>query len=149
MSASAKFPRVAVIGMGLIGSSIARAVKTLDLAGELVVSDADAAVRQRATELGLGHRVAATSVEAVRDADLVIACVPVGAYGALAKEIGPHLKAGAIVSDVGSVKNAVLKDMQVHLPPSVHFIPAHPVAGTEHSGPDAGSRNCSSINGPS
>jgi cyclohexadieny/prephenate dehydrogenase len=135
---NAKFPRITVIGMGLIGSSIARAVKALNLAGELVVSDADAAVRQRATELKLGDRVAATSVEAVKDADLVIACVPVGAYGALARDIGPHLKSGAILSDVGSVKNAVLKDMQPHLPPSVHFIPAHPVAGTEHSGPDAG-----------
>jgi cyclohexadieny/prephenate dehydrogenase len=138
VSEAAKFPRVTVIGMGLIGSSIARAVKALNLAGELVVSDADAAVRQRATELKLGDRVAATSVEAVKDADLIIACVPVGAYGSLAKEIGPHLKAGAIVSDVGSVKNAVLKDMQPHLPANVHFIPAHPVAGTEHSGPDAG-----------
>jgi cyclohexadieny/prephenate dehydrogenase len=138
VSDAAKFPRIAVIGMGLIGGSIARAVKTLNLANELVVSDADAAVRQRATELKLGDRIAASAAEAVKDADLVIACVPVGAYGSLAKDIGPHLKAGAIVSDVGSVKSAVLKDMQGHLPANVHFIPAHPVAGTEHSGPDAG-----------
>jgi cyclohexadieny/prephenate dehydrogenase len=132
------FPRIALIGLGLIGSSIARAVKELDLAKELVVTDADAAVRQRAAEIPLGHRVAATSADAVKDADLVIACVPVGACAAVAEEIAPHLKAGAIVSDVGSVKAAVLRDMQVHLPKSVHFIPAHPVAGTEHSGPDAG-----------
>lgn len=138
MSDTPNFPRIALIGLGLIGSSIARAVKELDLAQELVVSDADAGVRKRAAELGLGHRVAATAAEAAKDADLVIACVPVGACGAVAAEIAPHLKAGAIVSDVGSVKSAVLRDMQAHLPKTVHFIPAHPVAGTEHSGPDAG-----------
>jgi cyclohexadieny/prephenate dehydrogenase len=132
------FPRIALIGLGLIGSSLARGVKTLGLADELVVTDADAAVRQRAVEIPLGDRVAATSAEAVKDADLVIACVPVGACGAVAAEIAPHLKAGAIVSDVGSVKAAVLRDMQAYLPKTVHFIPGHPVAGTEHSGPDAG-----------
>lgn len=138
MSDTVTFPRIALIGLGLIGSSIARAVMTLNLAKELVVSDADPAVRKRAAELGLGHRVAAAGAEAVKDADLVIVCVPVGACGAVAQEIAPHLKAGAIVSDVGSVKTAVLRDMQAHLPNAVHFIPAHPVAGTEHSGPDAG-----------
>lgn len=138
MSEAKTFPHVAIIGLGLIGSSIARAVKALDLADELVVSDADAGVRQRATELKLGDRVASTGAEAAKDADLVIACVPVGACGAVAKEIAPHLKPGAVVSDVGSVKSAVLRDMQAFLPANVHFIPAHPVAGTEHSGPDAG-----------
>lgn len=138
MSKAKAFPRITIIGLGLIGSSIARAVKALDLADELVVSDADAGVRERATELKLGDRVAATGAGAVKDADLVIACVPVGACGAVAKEIAPHLKPGAVVSDVGSVKTAVLRDMQTFLPANVNFIPAHPVAGTEHSGPDAG-----------
>ena len=79
-----------------------------------------------------------TNAQAVEGADLVIVCVPVGVCGAVAKEIGPHLKAGAIVSDVGSVKGAMVRDMGPHLPKTVHFVPAHPVAGTEHSGPDAG-----------
>jgi len=132
------FNRVAIIGLGLIGSSIVRGAMALGLATELVTTDASADVRQRAAELGLGHRIAGSSAEAANDADLVIACVPVGACGAVAKEIAPHLKAGAIVSDVGSVKTAVLKDMAQYLPDTVDFIPAHPVAGTEHSGPDAG-----------
>jgi cyclohexadieny/prephenate dehydrogenase len=138
VNASPLFPRVAIIGLGLIGSSIARGALALGLAGELVATDASADVRQRAQELGLAHRIADTNAEAVKDADLVIACVPVGACGPIAKDIAAHLKSGAIVSDVGSVKNAVLKDMSAHLPATVDFIPAHPVAGTEHSGPDAG-----------
>ncbi len=93
---------------------------------------------KRAKELGLAHRIADTNADAVKDADLVIACVPVGACGPVAQDIASHLKAGAIVSDVGSVKTAVLKDMAAHLPETVDFVPAHPVAGTEHSGPDAG-----------
>ena len=86
----------------------------------------------------LADRVAESNAAAVKDADLVIVCIPVGASEEVAQEIGPHLKAGAIVSDVGSVKGAVLRAMAPHLPKNVHFIPAHPVAGTEHSGPDAG-----------
>ncbi|RYE53255.1 MAG: prephenate dehydrogenase/arogenate dehydrogenase family protein, partial [Rhizobiaceae bacterium] len=132
------FPRVALIGLGLIGSSIARGVKTLGLAGELVVHDASVDVRKRVTEIGFADRVAETAADCVRDADIVVACVPVGAYGSVAEQIAPHLKHGAIVSDVGSVKATVLKDMGAHLPDHVDFIPAHPVAGTEHSGPDAG-----------
>ena len=138
MTASPQFPRIALIGLGLIGSSIARGVKALGLAGELVATDASADVRQRADEIGLADRIAQTNAEAVRDADLVIACVPVGACGQVAQDIADHLKSGAIVSDVGSVKNAVLRDMAAYLPPTIDFIPAHPVAGTEHSGPDAG-----------
>jgi cyclohexadieny/prephenate dehydrogenase len=110
----------------------------LGLAGELVATDGAADVRQRAKELGLAHRIAETNADAVKDADLVVACIPVGACGPVAQDIAPHLKAGAIVSDVGSVKTAVLKDMSAHLPKTVDFVPAHPVAGTEHSGPDAG-----------
>jgi len=132
------FPRVAIIGLGLIGSSIARGTMALGLAGELVATDGAADVRQRAKELGLAHRIAETNADAVKDADLVVACIPVGACGPVAQDIAPHLKAGAIVSDVGSVKTAVLKDMSAHLPKTVDFVPAHPVAGTEHSGPDAG-----------
>jgi cyclohexadieny/prephenate dehydrogenase len=138
VNASPLVARVAIIGLGLVGSSIARGALALGLAGEIVATDSSADVRKRASELGLAHRIAETNAEAVKDADLVIACVPVGACGAVAQDIAPHLKAGAIVSDVGSVKTAVLKDMAAHLPATVEFIPAHPVAGTEHSGPDAG-----------
>jgi cyclohexadieny/prephenate dehydrogenase len=89
-------------------------------------------------ELGIVDRVVETNVEAASGADLVILCIPVGACGAVAAEIAGHLKPGAIISDVGSVKAAVVKDMAPHLPAGVHFVPAHPVAGTEHSGPDSG-----------
>lgn len=138
MNNAPQFERVTVIGLGLIGSSIVRAVKQLGLAGELVVTDASPQVRDRAKELEFADRIATTNAEAVKDSDLVIVCVPVGACGDVAASIGPHLKAGAIVSDVGSVKGMILREMTPHLPKTVHFIPAHPVAGTEHSGPDAG-----------
>ncbi|MEW6640856.1 MAG: prephenate/arogenate dehydrogenase family protein [Pseudomonadota bacterium] len=138
MTAEPQFPRIALIGLGLIGSSIARAVRQLGLASELVVTDAAAEVRARAAEIGLGDRVAASNAEAVADADLVIACVPVGICAEVAQDIASHLKSGAIVSDVGSVKGSVLRAMAPHLPETVHFVPAHPVAGTENSGPDAG-----------
>lgn len=103
-----------------------------------MLADRDAAVRQRARELGLGHRVADSAAEAAHDADHIILCVPVGACGAVAAEIASVLKPGAILSDVGSVKNAVVEAVTPHLPDGVHFVPAHPVAGTENSGPDAG-----------
>jgi cyclohexadieny/prephenate dehydrogenase len=138
VSTTPQFPRITLIGLGLIGSSIAHAIKQLGLAGELVATDASEEVRARATKLKLADRIAASSAEAVIDADLVIACVPVGAYADVAESIAAHLKSGAIVSDVGSVKGAVLRAMAPALPKSVHFIPAHPVAGTENSGPDAG-----------
>ncbi|GAU81191.1 prephenate/arogenate dehydrogenase family protein [Bosea sp. BIWAKO-01] len=132
------FGRLAIIGIGLIGSSIAHAAKDLNLAGRIVLSDRDEGVRARARELDLGHEVAETVQAAVSGADLVILCVPVGACGAVAGEIASALKPGAIVSDVGSVKNAVVEAVAPHLPVGVHFVPAHPVAGTENSGPDAG-----------
>ncbi|WNJ89485.1 prephenate/arogenate dehydrogenase family protein [Bosea sp. 685] len=132
------FGRLAIIGIGLIGSSIAHAAKELNLAGAIVLSDRNEAVRTRARELGLGHEIAETALEAVRDADHIILCVPVGACGAVAGEIALALKPGAILSDVGSVKNAVVEAVMPHLPEGVHFVPAHPVAGTENSGPDAG-----------
>src|SRR6185312_24605 len=124
-------------GFGLIGGSIARAARAQGLAGELVTTARSASTRARVRELGIVDRVVETNAEAVGDADLVILCIPVGACGPVAREIAPRLKPGAIVSDVGSVKGAVVRDIAPHLPEGVHFVPAHPVAGTEHSGPDA------------
>ncbi|WP_428031948.1 prephenate/arogenate dehydrogenase family protein [Ancylobacter sp.] len=130
--------RLTVIGIGLIGSSILRAAKARGLAGTLVAYDGEAAVRERAGALGLADRVAETPAQAVDGADIIILCVPVGAMGAVAEAIAPHVKAGAIVSDVGSVKGAVVTALRAHLPGNVHIVPGHPVAGTEYSGPDAG-----------
>ena len=132
------FNRIALIGFGLIGGSIARAAREQRLAGEIVATAHSARTRARVTELGIVDRVVETNAEAVKNADLVILCIPVGVCGTVAQEIAPQLKPGAIVSDVGSVKAAVVRDMAPHLPAGVHFVPAHPVAGTEHSGPDSG-----------
>jgi cyclohexadieny/prephenate dehydrogenase len=132
------FNHLALIGVGLIGSSIARAARAQGVVREIVTTARSAATRKRVAELNLADKVVETNIEAVAGADLVIVCIPVGACGAVAKEIGPHLAPGATVSDVGSVKGSVLREMAPHLPAGVHFIPAHPVAGTEHSGPDAG-----------
>jgi cyclohexadieny/prephenate dehydrogenase len=130
--------RLALIGLGLIGSSIARAARRRGVAATIIAGDADPAVRARVAELGIADEVAPTLPEAVRGADLVIFCVPVGADEAVAAEVGPHLKPGAIVSDVGSVKSAVISAIAPHLSAGVSLVPAHPVAGTEQSGPDAG-----------
>jgi cyclohexadieny/prephenate dehydrogenase len=132
------FKRMALIGMGLIGSSIARAARAQNAVRSIVATARSPATRRRVAELGLADQVVETNAAAVEGADLVIVCIPVGACGAAAQEIAPHLAPGAIVSDVGSVKGAVVRDMAPHLPANVHFVPAHPVAGTEHSGPDAG-----------
>jgi cyclohexadieny/prephenate dehydrogenase len=132
------FDRLALIGVGLIGSSIARAAREQGVVKEIVATARSEATRKRVAELGIADKVVATSAEAAKGADLVIVCIPVGACGAVAAEIGPHLKPGAVVSDVGSVKGAVVRDMAPHLPAGVQFVPAHPVAGTEYSGPDAG-----------
>jgi cyclohexadieny/prephenate dehydrogenase len=138
MKAGPHFKRIALIGFGLIGGSIARGARAQGLVGEIVTTARSAKTRARVAELGVVDRVVDTNAEAVKDADLVILCIPVGACGPVAQEIGPYLKPGAIVSDVGSVKGAVVRDMAPHLPVSAHFVPAHPVAGTEHSGPDSG-----------
>jgi cyclohexadieny/prephenate dehydrogenase len=130
--------RLALIGTGLIGGSIARAARASGAAKTIVATARSAETRKRVVELGFADHVAQTSAEAVKDADLVIVSIPVGASGAVAKDIGPHLKQGAILSDVGSVKGSVVRDMAPYVPKGVHFIPAHPVAGTEHSGPDSG-----------
>jgi cyclohexadieny/prephenate dehydrogenase len=132
------FNRLALIGVGLIGSSIARAARAQGVVGSIVATARSGATRKRIAELGLADQVVESNAAAVAGADLVIVCVPVGACGEVAKEIAGHLAKAAIVSDVGSVKGSVLRDMGRHLPNSVHFIPAHPVAGTEYSGPDAG-----------
>ncbi|MBP2550227.1 cyclohexadieny/prephenate dehydrogenase [Neorhizobium galegae] len=132
------FDRITLIGIGLIGSSIARDIKELCLAGELVISTRSEATLQRAEELGLGDRYVTSAAEAVKDADLIIVSVPVGSSGAVAEQIAPNLKAGAILTDVGSTKASVMAQMAPHVPEGVHFIPGHPLAGTEKSGPDAG-----------
>jgi cyclohexadieny/prephenate dehydrogenase len=138
VSAPPLFKTVALIGFGLIGGSIARAAREQGLAGEIVATARSAKTRARVKELGIVDRVVETNAQAAKDADLVILCIPVGACGAVAQEIAPVLKSGAVISDVGSVKGAVVREMAPHLPADVHFVPAHPVAGTEHSGPDSG-----------
>ena len=138
MSATAAFDRLALIGVGLIGSSIARAARAQGAVRSIVATARSQATRTRAAELGLADRVVETNAAAVEGADLVIVCIPVGDCGAVAAEIGPHLAPGAVVSDVGSVKGAVVREMSPHIPRGAHFVPAHPVAGTENSGPDAG-----------
>ncbi|MGD1037021.1 MAG: prephenate/arogenate dehydrogenase family protein [Roseiarcus sp.] len=132
------FERVAIIGIGLIGSSIARAARRKNVAKTIVIADSSREALDRAAALGLADEVAASSAEAAAGANLVIFCVPVGANEALAREIAPALKAGAIVSDVGSVKGAAIAAIAPNLPAGVQLVPAHPVAGTEQSGPDAG-----------
>ncbi|MFD0978782.1 prephenate/arogenate dehydrogenase family protein [Tropicimonas aquimaris] len=132
------YDRVAYIGLGLIASSMIHAGRRAGLQGEIVGTARSAETRAIAAEDGLCDVVAETAAEAVKDADLVVLCVPVGAMGAVAEEIGPHLKPGCTVSDVGSVKRAVIEAVKPHLPEGVHFIPAHPLAGTEHSGPRSG-----------
>lgn len=132
------FDTLAIIGLGLIGSSIARAARKSGAAKRIVAIDRDPAVIARVKELGIADEAVTDAAQGVREADLVVLCVPVLANSALGALIGPHLKSGAIVSDVGSVKGSVVRDIAPHLPEGVHFVPAHPVAGTEHSGPDAG-----------
>ncbi|HRE21416.1 MAG TPA: prephenate/arogenate dehydrogenase family protein [Rhabdaerophilum sp.] len=134
---SIAFDRIAIIGLGLIGSSLARAIRKAGIAKSIVAIDGDDDVRARVAELGLADQVTGEP-SGVAGADLVILCVPVRANAAVAAAVAPHLAPGAIVSDVGSVKGAVVRDVGPHIPEGVHFVPAHPVAGTEHSGPDAG-----------
>jgi cyclohexadieny/prephenate dehydrogenase len=138
VSAAPHFKRIALIGFGLIGGSIARAARAHGLADEIVATARSAQTRERVRELGIADRVVDTNAEAADGADLVILCIPVGACGAVASEIAGQLRPGVILSDVGSVKGAVVRDMAPHLPAGTHFVPAHPVAGTEYSGPDSG-----------
>ncbi|MAX94776.1 MAG: cyclohexadienyl dehydrogenase [Alphaproteobacteria bacterium] len=138
MSDTPVFNKVAILGMGLIGSSIARALKKHGLAGSIVGGDGNQAVCDRAVQIGLAEAMTTDMAAAVAGADLVVMAVPVGACGAVASSMAPGLAPGAIVTDVGSVKKSVLNDVAQHLPKGVQFIPGHPLAGTEHSGPDAG-----------
>lgn len=134
----ALFETLAVIGMGLVGSSIARAAREKGVAGRIAAIDVSPDVCRRVDELGIADRATTDAASGVAGADLVILCAPVGVNGGIAETIAPSLKPGAILSDVGSVKGAVVRAVQPHVPAGVHFVPAHPVAGTEHSGPDAG-----------
>ncbi len=129
--------RVALVGVGLIGSSIARAVRASMPGVRISATDSDPGVRARVAELSLADAVCETAAEAARDADLVILCTPLSAYAEVADAIAPALAPGAVVSDVGSAKGCVMA-LRARLPEGVHLVPAHPVAGTERSGPDAG-----------
>ena len=132
------YNRVALVGLGLIASSMFWAMKRAGVAGEVTGYARSPETRATAREIGLCDRICDSAAEACEGADLVVLCVPVGAMGAVAAEIAPVLKAGAVVSDVGSVKRAVIDAIAPHLPDGVHFVPAHPLAGTEQSGPTSG-----------
>ena len=132
------YDRVALIGLGLIASSLFWAMKRDGLAGEVVGYARSSETRATAREIGLCDRIYDTAVEAVEGADLVVLCVPVGAMDSVAREIAPALKQGATVTDVGSVKRAIVDAVAPHIPEGVHFVPSHPLAGTEHSGPRSG-----------
>jgi cyclohexadieny/prephenate dehydrogenase len=132
------FNKLALIGIGLIGSSIARVARQNNLAGTISAATRRQETADEARALNIVDEIGTDNAAAVRDADFVILCTPVGANAEAMAQIAPHLKKGAIVSDVGSVKQAVIRDVGPLIPEGVHFVPAHPVAGTEHSGPAAG-----------
>ena len=132
------FEKIALLGIGLIGSSIAHGVKAKGLASTIVGHAKSAETRKVAVEIGLVSEAFENPADAVKDADLVILCAPVGACGALTAAVGPYLKQGAILTDVGSVKGAIMRDCAPFVPKGVHFIPGHPIAGTEQSGPRSG-----------
>jgi len=132
------FNKLCLIGLGLIGSSIARAARARNAVREIAAYDASPQVLARVRELGIADDASGDLSSAVAGADLVILCVPVGSIGAVARTCAPYLERGAILSDVGSVKGSVTAQVAPHVPPGVHFVPAHPLAGTEYSGPDSG-----------
>jgi cyclohexadieny/prephenate dehydrogenase len=132
------YDRVALIGLGLIASSMFWAIRRGGLAGEVVGYARSAETRATAREIGLCDRIEESAIDAVRGADLIVLCVPVGAMGPVMEEIAPHIKPGATVSDVGSVKRHVIDAVSPYIADGVHFVPAHPLAGTEHSGPRSG-----------
>lgn len=137
----ALYDRITIIGLGLIGSSVARGIKEFDLAKTLVGFDANPDYHDTITELKLVDELSGSLESSVKDADLIILATPVGAYAGVAEAIGSHIKKGATISDVGSIKNAVFEMIEPHISDDVHLIPAHPVAGTEQSGPAAGFSN--------
>ena len=133
------FRRLTLLGVGLIGSSIARIARQRgDIAAEVVVNARSRQTLDRVVQLGIADRVELDPAEAVKGADCVMLCAPVGAFADLAARIAPHLAPGAVLTDVGSTKQSVIRDVGPLVPPGVHFVPAHPIAGTEYSGPDAG-----------
>ena len=132
------FQRLALLGIGLIGSSVARVARERGIAAEIVANARTQATLDRVAELGIADRCELDPAAAVAGADCVMLCAPVGAYAALAEAIAPHLAPGCILTDVGSTKQSVIRDVGPLVPAGVHFVPAHPVAGTEHSGPDSG-----------
>ena len=132
------FDKVAFIGIGLIGSSIARVMRRDGLAGSIVACARSDETLNTVLELGLADEVTKDPAVAAQDADLVMICTPVSTYGAIAEAIAPSLKPGAIVTDVGSVKASAIKAVMPHLPEGTHFVPGHPIAGTENSGPESG-----------
>ena len=132
------FSKVALIGIGLIGSSMAHAMRRAGLAAHIAGYAHRAETRDKARAIGFADTLHDSVATAVHDADLVVLATPVGAFGALAEEMSGALKRGAILTDVGSVKTAVIRDVGPFVPDGVHFIPAHPIAGTEQSGPEAG-----------
>jgi len=133
-----QFEKMALIGVGLIGSSIARAARRGGLVGEITCSARTYDTRRIALELGLVDHAYEQAKDAVKEADLIILCSPVGTYGAITEEIAPFLKPGAIVTDVGSVKQTVVDLIEPHIPDGINFVAGHPVAGSEKSGPAAG-----------
>src|SRR5262249_47869579 len=132
------FERVALIGLGLIGSSLSHAMRRRGLARTIAGTARTERTRNLALQLKLVDEIFATALETAKGADLVLLCVPPGACGSVAREIGSSLRPGAILSDVGSVKSAIVRDVESFVPKGVHFVPGHPIAGTEHSGPEAG-----------
>ncbi|MBT6096723.1 MAG: prephenate dehydrogenase/arogenate dehydrogenase family protein, partial [Rhodospirillaceae bacterium] len=132
------FNKVALIGIGLIGSSLARAIKKYKLADEIAIATRSRKTLNAARKLKLGTSYHLKAAQAVKGADLIVLCTPLGTNAAIAQDIGTLIKPGAIVSDVGSCKASVIRDVGPHLAEGVHLVPAHPVAGTEYSGPEAG-----------
>lgn len=132
------FQQITIIGLGLIGSSLARVIRAQGLAGRIVASDSSQKVCDTVADLDLADEITTNNRRSVIGSDLVIICVPQGAYAGIAGEIGPALKPGAIVTDTGSVKKAAVEALQKHLPGSAFLVPGHPIAGTENSGPEAG-----------
>jgi|TARA_B100001029_G_scaffold171429_1_gene168246 cyclohexadieny/prephenate dehydrogenase len=134
----ALFNKVTLIGIGLIGSSIARVIKRDKIARHLVAVAKSKKTIDTVLKLGIADSVTLDSSEAVKDADMVMLCSPLGTYKKIMREIGPNLKRGCILTDVGSVKGCVFEDIEIEKLLGVNLVPAHPVAGTEYSGPEAG-----------
>ena len=132
------YDKISLIGMGLIASSMARGIRRHGIARSLVGYTRSQFTKELACELGLVDHMCDTLAEAAEDADLVVLCTPVRTFGEITRKIAPHLKPGATLSDVGSVKSYVVESVSPHVPENVHFVPSHPLAGTEHSGPRAG-----------